>query len=89
MLVTIVAIANADNTGLDLDRLEKVEDVPDEVARKMLDIGTARESSGDELDAYHKAQATPVYDNGGALPSGLTTGPASKPSRTRAEPPAA
>lgn len=89
MLVTIVAVANADNTGLDLDRLEKVEDLPVEVARKMLEIGTAREPSDDELDAYHGKPATPVYDNGGALPSGLATGPASKPGRTRAEPPAA
>ncbi len=57
MLVTIVAIANADNTGLDLDRLEKVEDLPDDVARQMLWVGTAREPSDEELDAYEKAQA--------------------------------
>ena len=56
MLVTIVAVPNADNTGIDKDRVEKVEDVPDEVARRMVDLGTAREPSDDELAAYHKAQ---------------------------------
>ncbi len=63
MLVTIVAIANADNTGLDLDRLEKVEDLPAEVARKMLDIGTAREPSDSELEKYHAAQAETAERN--------------------------
>lgn len=53
MLVTIVAVSNADNTGLDLDRIEKVEELPDEVARPMLDLGTARKPSDDELNAYH------------------------------------
>ena len=57
MLVTIVAVPNADNTGLDIERLEKVEDLPDEVGRQMLDIGTAREPSDGELDAYHAKQA--------------------------------
>jgi hypothetical protein len=56
MLVTIVAVANADNTGLDLDRLEKVEDLPDEVALKMLDFGSARQPSDDELAAYREQQ---------------------------------
>lgn len=72
MLVTIVAIANADNTGLDLDRLEKVEDLPEEVARTMLQIGTARKPSDEELDEYEKAQAkdSDGYDNGGELPAG-------------------
>lgn len=72
MLVTIVAVANADNTGLDLDRLEKVEDLPDEVARPMLDIGTARKPSDEELDKYHASQVKndETYDNGGELPAG-------------------
>lgn len=60
MLVTIVAVAKADNSGLDLDRLEKVEDLPDEVARKMVDIGTARESSDGELETYHGKPASDV-----------------------------
>jgi hypothetical protein len=56
MLVTIVAVPNADNTGLDPDRVEKVEDLHDDVARPMLDLGTARLPSDDELAAYHQAQ---------------------------------
>jgi hypothetical protein len=71
MLVTIVAVPNADNTGLDKDRLEKVEDLDPEVARRMLELGTAREPSDDELGAYRKKDA-PKYDNGGELPSGKT-----------------
>lgn len=57
MLVTIVAVANADNTGLDLDRLERVEDLPDDLALNMLHFGTAREPSEAELANYH---ATPA-----------------------------
>lgn len=72
MLVTIVAVPNADNTGLDLDRLEKVEDLPDEVGRNMLNIGTAREPSAEELGAYEKAQAEDSYNNDGEIPAGLT-----------------
>ncbi len=60
MLVTIVSVANADNTGLDLNRLEKVEDVNPEVARKMLDGGSARLPSDDELETYRKAQIADV-----------------------------
>lgn len=68
MLVTIVAVANADNTGLDLNRLEKVEDLHPEIALKMLDGGTARIPSANELAAYHKAQdKRPKYDNSGSL----------------------
>lgn len=52
MLVTIVAVPTADNTGLDADRAEKVEDITDELAVKMLQIGTAREPSAEDLDAY-------------------------------------
>lgn len=55
MLVTIVAIANADNTGLDLDRLEKVEDLDPEIAWKMLDVGTGRVPSEKELAVYREA----------------------------------
>lgn len=54
MLVTIVAVANKDNTGLDLDRLEKVEDLDPEIAQKMLDGGTGRVPSESELAAYRK-----------------------------------
>lgn len=56
MLVTIVAVPNADNTGLDTDRMEKVEDLHPDVARPMLDLGTARLPSEEELDVYRKAR---------------------------------
>jgi hypothetical protein len=72
MLVTIVAVPNADNTGLDAERMEKVEDLHPDVARRMLDLGTAREPSEDELAAYRGAQDAPKYDNGGDLPAGET-----------------
>lgn len=71
MLVTIVAVPNAANTGLDVDRLEKVEDLPADVARRMLEVGTAREPSDAELAAYHKAPESAGLDNGGTLPAGL------------------
>jgi hypothetical protein len=70
MLVTIVAVPNADNTGLDAERMEKVEDLHPDVARPMLDLGTARMPSDEELDAYRKTQDAPKYDNGGTLPAG-------------------
>lgn len=76
MLVTIVAVPLPDNSGLDLDRLEKVEDIHPELALKMLDGGTARIPSSAELAAYRDAQlardAKPPYDNGGHLPGSLT-----------------
>jgi hypothetical protein len=55
MLITIVAVANKDNTGLDLDRLEKVEDLDPEIAQKMLDGGTGRVPSEAELADYREA----------------------------------
>jgi hypothetical protein len=75
VLVTIVIAPNADNTGPDLDRLGKVEDIPDEVARPMLDLGTARKPTEEELAAYHGAAQGDAerYDNGGDLPPGLFT----------------
>lgn len=72
MLVTIVAVPNTDNTGLDPDRVEKVEDLHPDVARPMLDLGTARLPSDNELAAYHQAQDAPKHDNGGSLPAGET-----------------
>ncbi|GAA0719866.1 hypothetical protein Drose_06160 [Dactylosporangium roseum] len=61
MLVTIVVVPNADNTGMDVDRMGKVEDIPDEVAVKMLQMGTAREPSVEELDTYDRDRA-PGFD---------------------------
>ena len=60
MLVTIVAVPNADNTGIDTDRVEKVENIPAEVARRMVDLGTARLPSEDELEKYREAQIAEV-----------------------------
>lgn len=57
MLVTIVYVPTADLRGPDLDRMEKVEDVVDELARMMLGDGTARMPSEDELAAYEEAQS--------------------------------
>jgi len=76
MLVTIVAVGRPDGLGLDLDRLEKVEDLPDEIAQKMLDGGTGRKPSEAELTAYREtlnAKPQVPYDNGGELPPGLAT----------------
>lgn len=56
MLVTIVAVPNATNTGIDVDRVEKVEDIPVEVARQMVDLGTARLPSEDELETYRETK---------------------------------
>lgn len=70
MLVTIVAVPNADNTGLDPDRVEKVEDLHDDVARPMLDLGTARMPSDQELDAYRKTQADAEEEPTGDGPAG-------------------
>jgi hypothetical protein len=56
VLVVIVIAPNADNTGPDLDRIGKVEDIPDEIARTMLDLGTARKPTGVEL-ATHRGEA--------------------------------
>jgi hypothetical protein len=75
-LVTIVAIPNADNTGLDLDRLEKVEDLDPEIARNMLHYGTAREPSDEELAAYRKTQAGKKTAN-----AGDKTGASGEPAR--------
>lgn len=55
MLVTIVAVPLPDNSGLDVSRLEKVEDLEPEIAQNMLDVGTAREPSAEELAEYRKA----------------------------------
>jgi hypothetical protein len=56
MLVTVVAVGRPDGLGLDLDRLEKVEDLDPEIAQKMLDGGTGRVPSEAELKAYHDAR---------------------------------
>jgi hypothetical protein len=76
VLVVIVIAPNADNTGPDLDRIGKIEDIPDEIARTMLDLGTARKPTDEELMEHEavSTQDSPAveYDSGGALPPGLT-----------------
>ena len=57
MLVTIVYAVTADRTAPDTSRMERVEDLDPEIARVMLQDGTAREPSDDELAAYDEAQA--------------------------------
>lgn len=74
MLVTIVAVGRPDGLGLDLDRLEKVEDLDPDIANQMILGGTGRVPSEKELAAYRDAlNAKPQapYDNGGKLPPSL------------------
>lgn len=66
-LVTIVYVPTPDKRGPDVSRMEKVEDLPDEVARMMLNDGTAREPSEDELAAYRDAQAVEEKAGSGDL----------------------
>lgn len=59
MLVLIVCVANPDNTGLDLDRVNTVEDLPEEIAQKMIDGGSGRVPNEAELAAYRDALDAP------------------------------
>ncbi|GAA2636890.1 hypothetical protein GCM10010399_82520 [Dactylosporangium fulvum] len=75
MLVTIVVVPNADNTDMDRDRMGRVEDLPDEVAVQMLQAGTAREPSDDELDTYDRDQedgASPGSDSDSGSDTSVT-----------------
>lgn len=83
MLVKIVAVANRNNTGLDLDRLQKVEDIHPEIAQKMLDGGTAVLPTSEELAAYREAQQSAKTDT---KPTSTAT---AKGQPDHAEPPAA
>ncbi|MGI5247772.1 hypothetical protein [Dactylosporangium sp. CA-139066] len=86
MLVTIVVVPNADNTGLDPDRMGRVEDIPDEVAVKMLQMGTAREPSTGELDAYRTAQTAEAGEERTAdQDDSQTGGEAATPTRSQAK----
>lgn len=55
MLVHIVYVPDADLRGPDLDRINRVEDVPDEVGRLMLGDGAARTPTDVELAAYQES----------------------------------
>lgn len=69
MLVTIVYVPTPDMRGPDLTRMEKVEDIPDEVARRMLADGSAREPSEAELAAHNGGAQ---LKNDGASPASAT-----------------
>lgn len=56
MLVTVVFAITAAGQP-DHSRIEKVEDWPEEVARKMVDTGEARIPSEDELAEYEESRA--------------------------------
>jgi hypothetical protein len=58
MLVTIVYVPTADRMGPDTARMGKVEDVPDDLARQMVNFGEARVPTEDELAAYEEARAS-------------------------------
>lgn len=57
MLVHIVYMPTADRLGPDLTRMGTVEEVPDEVGRAMLNDGSARVPSADEVAAFEQARA--------------------------------
>ena len=56
MLVHIVIVATPDRSGPDLTRMGKLEEIPDDLARLMLDNGTARLPSDEELAAYEQSR---------------------------------
>lgn len=55
-LVHIVYMPTADKMGPDLTRMGKVEDHPDEVARMLLNDGSARLPTDDEVAEYESSQ---------------------------------
>jgi hypothetical protein len=57
VLVWIVAAALPDNSGMDVERINKVEDLHPELARAMLGNGTGREPTADEVAEYERQQA--------------------------------
>lgn len=64
MLVWIVYVPDAARRGPDIERMNRVEDLPDELGRLMIGDGTARKPTDDEAAAYRKAAdlATKVDD---------------------------
>lgn len=58
MLIWITYVPDADRRGPDLTRMNKVEEVPDELARMMLQDGSAREATADELAAHEEQAST-------------------------------
>lgn len=63
-LVWITYVPDAERRGPDLSRMNRVEDVPDELARMMVGDGSAREATPEELAAYEEqAKAAEKADN--------------------------
>lgn len=56
MLVMIVYVPDAERRAPDTARMGKVEDLPDDLAQRMIGSGEAREPTDDELAAYHATQ---------------------------------
>jgi hypothetical protein len=57
VLVWIVAAALPDNSGMDVERMNTVEDMHPELARAMFNSGTGREPTADEIAEYERQQA--------------------------------
>lgn len=57
MLVHIVIVPTPDRSGPDLTRIGTLEDIPDDLARVMLNSGTARLPTDDELAARPQGEA--------------------------------
>jgi hypothetical protein len=70
VLVHVIYMADAQRRGPDLNKVGKVIDLDDDLARQMLGEGTAVTPTVDELAAYKKAKPAPAYDEGGSLPPG-------------------
>lgn len=59
-LVKVIYLPDADRRGPDLERMGKVLDFPDELARVMVQQGTAVWPSAEEVDTLKAAQAPPL-----------------------------
>lgn len=55
--IWITYVPDAERRGPDLTRMNRVEEVPDELARMMVGDGSAREATPDELAAYEEQAA--------------------------------
>ena len=56
MLVHIVIVPTADRSGPDLTRIGTLEDIPNDLARVMLDNGTARLPTDDEAAGWQASR---------------------------------
>jgi Mrp family chromosome partitioning ATPase len=58
MLVFIVYAVDADRRGPDLERMNRVEDVDDDLGRLLLQTGEARQPTDEERAAFETARAS-------------------------------